>query len=366
MFLFLEPFYGGSHKNFADGLIAHSRHVIDLHFLPARFWKWRMRGAALYFLHQIADPASCEGIITSDLMSASDFKAIAGPDCPPILVYFHENQLTYPLSAGETMDYQFGFTDITTALAADRLLFNSKAHLQMFLDAMPEFLNRMPDFRPKWAIEAIEEKAGICYPGCAFPADCGDTGETAGGPPIVVWNHRWEHDKDPETFFSVMEQVRQRGIDFRIAVLGEVFARRPRAFDRALEQLGDRIVQFGYAAGRRQYFEWLKAASVVVSTARQENFGLSIVEAVRCGCLPLLPDRLSYPELIAPKYHDTCLYRRPEELTDKLTAVLSDPAAFKRQRLALASAMEEFAWPRRVRAFDDHLAALAGSPIIDP
>ncbi|MGD9334817.1 MAG: DUF3524 domain-containing protein, partial [Desulfobacterales bacterium] len=37
-FLFLEPFFGGSHKDFAQGLVSHSRHRIDLVALPARFW----------------------------------------------------------------------------------------------------------------------------------------------------------------------------------------------------------------------------------------------------------------------------------------------------------------------------------------
>ncbi|MFO7645973.1 MAG: DUF3524 domain-containing protein [Desulfosarcina sp.] len=45
-FLCLEPFFGGSHREFAQGWVAHSRHCIDLLTLPARFWKWRMRGAA--------------------------------------------------------------------------------------------------------------------------------------------------------------------------------------------------------------------------------------------------------------------------------------------------------------------------------
>jgi hypothetical protein len=39
-FLFLEPFFGGSHKDFAQGLVSHSRHKIDSVTLPARFWKW--------------------------------------------------------------------------------------------------------------------------------------------------------------------------------------------------------------------------------------------------------------------------------------------------------------------------------------
>ena len=49
-FLFLEPFFGGSHRYFSEGLSQHSRYRIDLVTLPARFWNWRMRGAALYFL----------------------------------------------------------------------------------------------------------------------------------------------------------------------------------------------------------------------------------------------------------------------------------------------------------------------------
>jgi hypothetical protein len=127
-FLFLEPFYGGSHRAFADGLVSRSRHRIDLHTMPDRFWKWRMRGAALHFFRQVAEPDHYDGLITTDLMSLSDLRALWGSRCPPALVYFHENQLSYPLPPGETMDYQFAFTDITTGLAADRILFNSRTH----------------------------------------------------------------------------------------------------------------------------------------------------------------------------------------------------------------------------------------------
>ncbi|MEJ2730858.1 MAG: DUF3524 domain-containing protein [Deltaproteobacteria bacterium] len=46
----MESFFGGSHREFAKGLVSHSKHRIDLKTMPARFWKWRMRGAALYFV----------------------------------------------------------------------------------------------------------------------------------------------------------------------------------------------------------------------------------------------------------------------------------------------------------------------------
>jgi hypothetical protein len=48
--LFLESYFGGSHGEFAKGLVEHSRYDIDLITMPERNWRWRMRGAALYFL----------------------------------------------------------------------------------------------------------------------------------------------------------------------------------------------------------------------------------------------------------------------------------------------------------------------------
>src|SRR6056297_2304571 len=133
--LFLEPFYIGSHKDFADGICRHSKHTIDLLTMSGRFWKWRMRGAALHFVKQISEPDAYDAMICSGLMSLSDFRMLCGKKCPPVIAYFHENQLTYPVAPGEVRDLHFGFTDITTALAADRVLFNSETHLNDFFDS---------------------------------------------------------------------------------------------------------------------------------------------------------------------------------------------------------------------------------------
>lgn len=317
--LFLEPFYGGSHREFADGRVAHSRHRIDLLTLPARFWKWRMRGAALHFARRVADPGAYGGLVVTDLMSLSDLRALWGRASPPALVYVHENQLSYPLPEGESMDYQFGFTDITTALAADRVLFNSRFQHDAFFERLPGFIDMMPEHRPRWVVEAIRLKSAVLHPGCRFPAGpppCArrDPAES----PLIVWNHRWEFDKRPEEFFAALDAVAARGRSFRLALMGESFQAVPREFLAARERYGDRIVRYGFVEDRAEYLGWLGRGGIVISTAEQENFGMAVVEAVRHGCFPLLPARLSYPEI-------------------------------------LAASMERFAWERRIGAFDAEL-----------
>ena len=358
-FLFIEPFYGGSHRDFAEGLTAHSRHDITVLHLPARFWKWRMRGAALHFIRSVDNLAAYDGIITTGLMSLADFSALCGGHRPPALVYFHENQLTYPLAPGEQMDLHFGFTDITTALCADRILFNSRFHFDQFFSALPGFIARMPEFKPTWAIDVIRNKAGVLHPGCRFDTDPIDPVPLPAGPPIIIWNHRWEFDKQPDVFFNALDQVDRMGIDFRLAVLGENYQTLPRAFVNARKRFAGKIIQYGYLPQKTDYVDWLKKGFVAVSTAVQENFGIAMVEAMRFGCLPLLPHRLAYPEVLPKQLHADFLYRNDADLVNKLATLLRDPGRFVCHRPVLSGMMASHAWPVVIKHYDRELEALA-------
>jgi len=357
-FLFLEPFFGGSHKDFAEGLVSHSRHRIDLVTLPARFWKWRMRGAAITFARRIGSLTGYDGVILTDLMSLADFKALIPPPFPPSLVYFHENQLTYPLAPGEHMDYQFGFTGLTTALAADRILFNSHFHKDAFFEKLPTFLNMMPEFVPGWTVDVLQKKSAVFYPGCHFPRALTLPGQRAKRP-LIIWNHRWEFDKNPEAFFTALASLRERDVEFQLAILGENFQAVPKAFIRAREQFRDRIRHYGYEENRNNYERWLRKGHVVVSTADQENFGISIVEAVRWGCFPLVPRRLVYPEIIPEAFHHECLYTSYTELVDKLSVFLTDEKVDFNHRTTLSDAMAKYSWEGVIGAYDDELERLA-------
>jgi len=53
---------------------------------------------------------------------------------------------------------------------------------------------------------------------------------------------------------------------------------------------------------KEEYYQLLSYSKVVVSYALQENFGYGIAEAAYLGCIPVLPNRLVYPELYAKEY----------------------------------------------------------------
>ncbi|PID40005.1 MAG: glycosyl transferase family 1 [Proteobacteria bacterium] len=360
-FLFLEPFFGGSHRDFAEGLVEHSRHDIDLLTLPARFWKWRMRGAALHFINAIDNLDGYDGIISGGLLSLADFTALCGPHRPPVLLYFHENQLTYPLAPGERMDLQFGFTDITSALCADRILFNSRFHMDRFFDALPVFISRMPEFKPYWAIDTIGKKADVLYPGCQFNDAPADPLPLTDGAPIIVWNHRWQFDKNPEAFFAALEAIDRSGIDFRLVLLGENCQVKPKAFITARSRFESQIRQYGYVKSKAEYIAWLQKGLVAVSTANQENFGISMVEAMRYGCLPLMPRRLAYPEILPTEFHAAFLYRSQEELVEKLADLLLHPDRHVIHRPVLADMMARHAWPAVIERYDRELEELVKS-----
>jgi glycosyltransferase involved in cell wall biosynthesis len=153
-------------------------------------------------------------------------------------------------------------------------------------------------------IKQIQDKAVILNPGIDFngfpePDICKRDTDS---PPVIVWNHRWEHDKNPEYFFNTLYELDKRNVNFGLIVLGQSFQRRPDIFDEARERLSHKTLHFGYVESRQEYIRLLCKADIVVSTARHEFYGISVIEAVRAGCIPVLPNRLSYPELFPVEY----------------------------------------------------------------
>ncbi|MCF8114490.1 MAG: DUF3524 domain-containing protein [Desulfotignum sp.] len=363
--LFLEPFFGGSHQDFAEGFAANSRHEVTLLTLPPAFWKWRMRTASLVFLQKIKNLNAYDRVFATDMMNVSDFMAMAGPDRPPLVLYFHENQLSYPLSARARQrkpDVDLGMINITSALSADQVVFNSRFHLDAFVKQARQLIKQIPAPRPGKVVAQIQKKTRVVYPGCRFPSKPLPLTACPSDPPLIIWNHRWDYDKDPERFFRVLARLKKKGIAFSLAVLGEQYALYPEVFDQAKEMFAGEIRAFGFVSSRTAYQSMLAKGSVVVSTAIQENFGISVMEAVRFGCFPLLPRRLSYPELMPEQFHDDIFYQTDAQLLEKLTHHLTDPGACLHLRTRLSEHAGQFAWETQVNRYDRLLEEASVSP----
>ncbi len=351
--LFLEPFFGGSHKYFALGLKKHSSHSIELKTLPGRFWKWRMRGASLHFLSALKNLDRYDLIMAGNLMDISQWKALSPACSPPVILYMHENQLAYPVKKGEERDFQYGWTDFTNQLCAERVVYNSHYNKDSFFRSLEKLFKRLPDALPSYDSAELSQKISVIPPGCdtADSWDGKKKYEKTGESPLILWNHRWEHDKNPEDFFHFLKNLKSRGKSFRLAVLGEAYEKSPECFRNAEELFQKEIVHFGYADSRKEYESWLEKSDFVFSSAIQENFGISIVEAMSFGAIPLLPDRLAYPEVLPEKYHSTLLYIHQEDLLKKWDRLQSD-SSLSGMRKYLSEAMQQYSWKNIAPVFD--------------
>jgi glycosyltransferase involved in cell wall biosynthesis len=314
--LIIEPYHGGSHKSFIEHLV-RLPFAFEVMVLPARKWKWRMRLSAPYFADELKKTGRrFDRILCSTFLDAATFRGMA-PEWVrkvPLLTYFHENQFAYPVQAEDERDFHFALTNMTTALASDSLAFNSEYNLRTFIEGLNGLLRHSADMRLEELIEAIGAKSRVLPLGLDFTAIDAAKEPKRDGPPTVIWNHRWEHDKNPELFFKTLFKLDQDGVDFRLLVLGQSFERQPEIFEEAMEKLKHRIVHFGFAESRPEYARWLRQGDIVASTAVQEFFGISVVEAVRAGCRPLLPKRLSYQDM----YPEEFLYDYDESFAQRL------------------------------------------------
>lgn len=351
--LFIEPFFGGSHQQFAEGLKRHSSHQIDLVALPAVNWNWRFRGSALYFSKHIKTIEKYDGIITTNLMRLSDFKAYVRKQLPPVMVYFHENQITYPLAPKEKRNPHLCMGDISTALTADRILFNSDFHKTSFFGAVSEVIDNSPDFPSEWVLGDIQKKSGVIYPGCSFRMTTKEDVIKENEPPLIIWNHRWSYDKNAGDFFHALRILKKNNIDFKLAVLGENSEQIPDEFIRAEVEFKDNLICFGYAKSREDYIHWLQKGDVVISTAIQENFGIAVIEAMYYGCIPLLPDRLSYPEILPKAFHSDSLYKSQRDLIEKLSGVIQNCQLHKKKIQGLQNFLEKYTWEQNISTYDD-------------
>lgn len=347
---------GGSHKQWALGFKKSSNHDVTIISLPARSWKWRMHGGAVELAEQFVGlQKSFDLILATDMLDLATFLGLAkeGPGTK-VAIYFHENQLTYPWSSNDSdrkegRDNHYAFINYTSALAADAVFFNSDYHRSSFLSALTPFLKMFPDHQGLSNVERIRAKSEVLYLGMDLKGLVSNNQAQRPKRAVILWNHRWEYDKNPDTFFQALLEIKERGWDFKLIVLGQKYATSPKIFEIAKEHLADHILHWGYCDSREEYVKWLNMADILPVTAIQDFFGGSVVEAMFLNVIPLLPKRLAYPEHIPEKLHSSFFYEE-NELVNKLQRWIKDVPILRKQ--GCRSFVEKYDWSEMAPLYD--------------
>ncbi len=365
----IEPFYRGSHRQWADTYQQYSQHQVKLYTLPGRHWKWRMHGGAVALAKRFmasSDPADM--LLATDMLDLSAFLALTRTKTArlPTAIYFHENQLTYPWSPDDRdvslkRDNHYGFINYSSALVADRVYFNSHWHKHSFIDGLDGFLSQFPDHQGKDTIQSIKAKSDVLYLGMDLKGMQNLAVPERSSSPVILWNHRWEYDKGPEAFFDCLYRLDKAGADFQLIVLGKAYQKLPPVFDTARTRLAHRILHWGFVDSRAVYFRLLKQADLLPVTSRQDFFGGSVVEAIYAGCYPLLPDRLAYPEHLPEELRDRCIYKTDEELFQKLLHLLKAPPSNSALSIRLQNFVARYDWSILAAHYDSVFKQLTAS-----
>jgi hypothetical protein len=87
----------------------------------------------------------------------------------------------------------------------------------------------------------------------------------------VMWPHRYNADKQPEIAEDISKDV-------------------------------DMIITQKMNLSKEDYYATMGESQVIFSCALHENLGISVMEAVLAGCIPLVPDRCSYSEMYLDEF----------------------------------------------------------------
>jgi len=356
----VEPFCGGSHAAWAQGFAQYSQHQVVVVSHPGSFWRWRFRGGSVTLAEATQEAVEQFGqpdlVLVSSMVDLSAWLGLTRRFLgdPPVVLYMHENQLGYPLSPQQKANDEFPLANWRSLVAADQVWFNSDFHRQSLLSALPALLDRAPDQPQHHLLSEVGAKSLVMPVGVEL-GDVPAAGQP-NNPPLVLWNQRWDYDKNPHEVMDALVALAEEGLSFSVALVGENVRENPREIEEAKEKLADRVVAYGFLP-REEYVRLVGQTDVVISAAHHEFFGIAVVEALAAGAVPVLPAHQSYPELIPEAWHEAALYP-PGQLVERLRLVVNDFSSWHQKSEGLAFEMRRFSWASVAADYDSQIDEL--------
>jgi glycosyltransferase involved in cell wall biosynthesis len=308
--LLLSAYDAASHRRWRQGLVAQfSQHDWQVLSLPPRHFSWRIRGNGLSWAlsaRQVLEQHYDLLVATSMVDLATLKGLVPALAATPSVVYFHENQFAYPHTESAHASVEPQMVTLYAALAADRIVFNSEYNRSTFFQGVGQLLAKFPDEVPDGVVDLLVARSEVLPVPLEIESLAGAAkSSSADGPLHVIWNHRWEYDKGPGRLLAVVTRLLDSQVDFEISVLGEQFRERPQAFGQLktlLDSHAGRLRRWGFMDSTDAYRRHLRSGDVLLSTTLHDFQGLAVLEGVAAGCLPLVPDRLAYPEWFSEEF----------------------------------------------------------------
>ncbi|MDH5721525.1 MAG: DUF3524 domain-containing protein [Spirochaetia bacterium] len=355
--LALEPFYGGSHKSWLDSLVQYSRHDYKLLTMPPRWWKYRMYAGAITLAKRaLEDSFAPDIILASDMLDLSAFLSLTRGRFSgiPALLYFHENQFAYPQNTdyNNRFDNHYKFINYTSALCADKIFFNSKYNRDTFFEGLENMLRSFPEYRNMDTIDKLQKKSSVLPLGIDFKRFEKFGNADTNDPAVILWNHRWEHDKNPEDFFNALKILKNKEIDFRLIICGQSYQISPTCFAEAEKEFKKEILHMGTVKNKSDYIRLLRQSDIIFVTSNHDFFGISVAEAIYCGAFPLLPNRVAYPELFKKSRFPDCYYE--SNGIEKIIETVNNIQTLKEKWiLKLQKEVFRFDWSKMIDVYDE-------------
>eukprot|EP01083_Nonionella_stella_P017588 49198_1 len=350
-----------SHGYWSRTYQKYSNHTVSTMSIKGSYFKWRMQASAISFaktfIHTFIDATStCDECSNNDIPNQIPIQCdLKTDECPHIIIiddmidlnlfstiissyiethnidmkhsikyiyFMHENQLTIPWKSNDRdidKSWMYGLQNFKCMLGAHQIWWNSNYHANAFFTHLPKVIkNKSSD---DWtAITMISYAQQKSKSDMYIPMDLNRIDEICSNmkhkiidkrrqikEPIILWNARWEADKNPSLFLYALRHIKQiKAINaFKLVVLGENFSyskgskhsqNSQSVFDVIYEEFKDCILQFGYVESYREYILWLNVSDILIMTSAHEFFGISLMESMYCQTIPILPNNLVYVE----------------------------------------------------------------------
>ena len=248
-------------------------------------------GPCIYWLHQVESEAAIFGGYRNSYARITR----------PCLIVQHHYIIHRSLPYVYETQFPRQWLQIGGSLASERVIYNSDHTHKMAQEAFGEYLN-------KETMDKLEAKSQVLK----FGLLSGDEPRAplcTTEPPIFLYNHRFENYKKPEITFQVINQLRAKGHKFEVW---------------ATQTAGHKVDDFAvdkdiFEASREKYFERISVPAINTINSVHETFCISILDSMCVGHLVVLPNTVTFPELV-PKGYPFLFHNQAEqfEMLDRI------------------------------------------------